>query len=82
MEKFMKKFMKKFMRSFMKKAYFLSAVLWCLLALAACGKKDDGPHYCEIRAGRCFTKAGRMTWFRISAVWRETGVFSVTGSGS
>ena len=33
----------------MKKAYFLSVFIWCLLALAACGKKDEGPHYYEIR---------------------------------
>ena len=33
----------------MKKAYFLSAFIWCLIALAACGKKDEGPHYYEIR---------------------------------
>ena len=33
----------------MKKAYFLSVFTWCLLALAACGKTDDGPHYYEIR---------------------------------
>ena len=33
----------------MKKAYFLSVFIWCLLALVACGKKDEGPHYYEIR---------------------------------
>ncbi len=33
----------------MKKAYFLSALLLFLLALAACGKADETPHYYEIR---------------------------------
>ncbi len=33
----------------MKKAHFLSALLWLLLALAACGKADEEPHYYEIR---------------------------------
>ncbi len=32
----------------MRKAYFLSAFIWCLLALAACGK-DEEPHYFEIK---------------------------------
>lgn len=33
----------------MKKAYFLSAFIWCLLVFAACGKTDEGPHYYDIR---------------------------------
>lgn len=37
----------------MKKTYFLSALLWCLLALAACGKEiketEDESRYFEIR---------------------------------
>lgn len=38
----------------MKKIYFLSALLWCLLALASCGKEnketEEEPRYYEIRA--------------------------------
>ena len=33
-----------------KKAYFLSAFIWCLLVLAACGKEaEEDPRYYEIR---------------------------------
>lgn len=33
----------------MKRACFLSVFIWCLFALAACGKTDEEPHYYEIR---------------------------------
>ncbi len=36
-------------RENMKKVYFLSAFLWCLLVLAACGKEEEEPHYYEIK---------------------------------